>query len=342
MKEVRETNNFDFLRFYFAFVVVIAHLIKISNADVLKPFAFYFNTYFSITGFFIISGFLITKSFLRNTSLFVYFKKRAARLLPAYLLVIFLCALFLSFTSTYSFSEYFSSPQLYKYLAANLGFLNFIQPCLPGVFEKEGMMCAVNGALWTLKIEVGFYILVPVLIYLLGKLRKKYILLIIIYVLSFVYRIVLNDIAGYTGNNLYVFLARQLPGFLSFFVCGMALHYYFDFLIKHKYLLGILGIGLFFIDKIIPFSVFTPIGLTLIIFAFAYSFKFLNSFGKFGDFSYGIYIYHFPIIQAATYFGFFERYNPFLVAACIILIVLCLSVLSWHLLEKRFLKLASN
>lgn len=46
--------------------------------------------------------------------------------------------------------------EVFKYVAANLVFLNFTHPNLPGLFESNSLQ-AINGALWTLKIEVMFY-----------------------------------------------------------------------------------------------------------------------------------------------------------------------------------------
>lgn len=332
-------NNFDFLRFYFAFIVVVGHIIAVTNLDIFQPYAPFFNTYIPVTAFFCISGFLISSSYTRNKSLSKYFKKRAARILPAYILIILLCAVFLSFISEYSFSEYFTNPQLFKYLLANLTFQNFIAPCLPGVFTGDNMInCTVNGALWTLKIEVAFYIIVPLLFYFMKYIKRKYIILLIIYILSIIYQTTLEELAGATGNNLLGILSRQLPGFMSYFACGMALHYYFDIFIKYKKWFFIAGLILFFFERYMGWEILAPFALSSLVFSIAYSLKWLNNFGKYGDISYGIYIFHFPIIKLAIEFNFFDRYNPYLVALSIILTVLLTGFLSWHLLEKRFLK----
>lgn len=337
-KEHSRQNNFDFLRFSLAFIVVVGHLIILSKSPQLQFLHPFFNTYISVTGFFCISGFLITRSFLFSPSLNIYLKKRMARLLPAYVLVILLCVTFLSGISSYSYKEYFFNPQLYKYLLANFSFLNFIEPCLPGVFSSN-TMCSINGALWTLKVEIAFYLSIPVLVYFVQKTKRKHVLFLVIYILAVVYRNGLNYFAVVSDNSLYAILSRQLPGFLSYFICGVALHFYYNAFIKYKNILFLTGVILFFADKIIHFEVFAPLGLSLMVFALAFSFKKLNNFGKYGDISYGIYIFHFPLIQLAVHFGLFERYNPFLVAFCILAAVIILGLLSWHLVEKKILNL---
>ena len=207
------------------------------------------------------------------------------------------------------------------------------------MFTSDRLMdCSVNGALWTLKVEVAFYVLVPVLLWLVGKVKRKYVLFVLIYVLSIAYRSGLGELASATGNHYWTVLARQLPGFMSYFVCGMALHYYFDFFIKRKWHFLVIGLLVFVLERHIGLEVFTPLAFASMIFAVAYSFRGLNNFGKYVDISYGIYIYHCPLIKLADDFGLFERYNPYWVAAGIIVLVLMLGFLSWHLLEKRFLK----
>jgi len=323
-------NNFDFLRFLLAFIVIIGHIVRLSDVKVLEPFAI-FPVF---TGFFCISGFLITISYNRTSSLILFFKKRIRRILPAYLIVVITCLVGLSLVSSYSFQEYFKNPQFYKYLLANLTFLNFVEPCLPGVFGSN-VMCAVNGALWTIKIEIMFYLLMPVAMFYINRIKQKHILLLGFYIFAVVYRnIFLHAEGDYTAM-----LARQLPGMLSYFTCGMALYYYFDFFKKHKNIFFIIGLVLLVCEKMYSsYEIFTPFATSVIIYYIAFSFSWLNNFGKYGDISYGIYIFHFPIIQLAVYFGFFAQHNPFFVALCIIVVVLLLGFLSWHLIEKPFLK----
>ena len=72
-------------------------------------------------------------------------------------------------------------------------------------------------------------------------------------------------------------------------------------------------------------------------FYLAYNFRFLNNFGKYGDFTYGIYIYHFPLIQVFVYLGLFDIYPPLLMFIITIILVLFLAILSWNYIELPFL-----
>ena len=89
-------------------------------------------------------------------------------------------------------------------------------------------------------------------------------------------------------------------------------------------------------------DVFYPAAFGTIVIIAAYSLPFLNNFGKYGDFTYGLYIYHFPIIQLFRQYDLFEKNNPILMGITVILITLFFSVLSWFLIEKRFLDRFKN
>ncbi|MGI9652804.1 acyltransferase family protein [Chryseobacterium sp. RLHN22] len=319
-------NNFDFLRVLLAFIVFLGHLGALSASAELK-FLEHSPVEIAVFGFFVVSGFLIARSYERSSSLKSYLKKRIKRIVPAYLLVIFLCAILLSLVSTYSFSDYFTNAQVYKYLLWNSLFLNFKAPWLPGVFGNQ----AVNGALWTLKIEMCYYFCVPLLFLLFGKNNKyRNSSLIILYFLSLAY-------LNYFESLGKISVAKQLPGTLSYFIPGMLIYFNFEKFIKYKNLLFIIAICMVWIDLLINIQLFSPMMIGIIVLYIAYSFKFLNNFGKYGDFTYGIYIFHFPIIRTFTTLGLFEDYNPYLMAVMCMLIVIAVGVSSWHFYEKRFL-----
>ncbi|WP_295202042.1 acyltransferase [uncultured Chryseobacterium sp.] len=319
-------NNFDFIRVLLAFMVFLGHLGTLSAS---KELAFLENSPVEIAvfAFFIVSGFLIARSYERTSTLSRYAKKRFNRIVPAYLLVVFLCAILLSTVSTYSFTEYFTNPQVYKYIFWNSLFMNFMAPYLPGVFGNG----AVNGALWTLKIEMCFYVAVPLMFLLFGKNNKyRNISLIVFYFLSLVY-------LNYFRLTGHAELSRQIPGSLCYFIGGMLIYFNFDTFIKNKNVLFIMAMVTVWIDLIFNIRLFSPIMISIIVLYIAYSFRFLNNFGKYGDFTYGIYIFHFPIIRTFTTLGLFEHYNPFLMSVVCMLLVIAVGIASWHLYEKRFL-----
>ena len=324
-------NNFDFLRIVFASTVAFAHLIELSEIQALEPYKIYFNTRLAIDGFFIISGFLIAKSYENSKTLKDYIIRRAKRIIPAYVVVILLSAILFSFISTNSFSDYFSNSQFWNYLFANLSFQNYLEPCLPGVLEAN-KICAINGALWTIKIEEAFYLSVPIF-YWFVRVKKLnfYLLILIVYVLSVTYYSYFMSIDNYR-------IAKQLPGALAFFATGIMFYKNASLLSKWKDYIIIPCLLLFILEQyVFQNQLLKPIVFGFMVFYIAYSFKFLNHFGKYGDFTYGIYIYHFPIIQLFVSLGLFKTLHPVIVCTSVLMITLILAVLSWHFIEIPYL-----
>ena len=326
-------NCFDFLRFFFAANILLAHLCELSQNKSLEFLANFSNSSIAVQGFFIISGFLVAKSYANTPSLKGYFIKRAKRILPAYIVVLLFSAITLSFFSSFSFSEYFLDINVYKYLGWNSIFLNFMHPCLPGLFENN-LICVVNGALWTLKVEEGFYLVLPLIFYAIIKSKKPFFIIGSLYVLSLLYWYVMDF---YLNQPL---LAKQLPGYLAYFVSGIFLFLNFEFVVKNKGKLLIASIFGLIISNILNFQIdiLYAAAFGLIVIIAAYSLPFLNNFGKYGDFTYGLYIYHFPIIQLFRQYNLFEKYNPIVMAFAVILITLLFAIFSWFVIEKRFLE----
>ncbi|MDD7887141.1 acyltransferase [Flavivirga sp. 57AJ16] len=324
-------NNFDFLRVVFATTVALSHLIRLSEVEMFQSYGMLFNARLAIDGFFVISGFLIAKSYENSKTPKEYIFKRVRRIVPAYAFLVLFCAVSFCLISKNSVENYFLSGQFWKYLGANLTFQNYIEPCLPGVFENNAI-CAVNGALWTIKVEEAFYLLVP-FFYFIIKFKKSniYVLSIIVYLISITY------FNYFVSIDMYR-IAKQLPGALAFFVMGIMLYKNFDFFQKWKHYIILPCLVLFFIEQyLFKTYILKPIVFGFMVFYIAYNFKWLNNFGKYGDFTYGIYIYHFPVIQIFVYFKLFNKYDPIIISLVVFLIVLILAVLSWYILELRYL-----
>jgi peptidoglycan/LPS O-acetylase OafA/YrhL len=325
-------NNFDLLRLLFAGTVLLVHSYELSGFQQLEIIASLLSSAVAVKAFFVVSGFLIFMSFERSATIASYAKKRIRRVYPAYFTVVMLCAIGLIVISSKSHDDYFSLAWV-KYVFVNLSFLNFLQPTLPGVFEFN-KLAAVNGALWTLKIEVMFYLSVPLFVFLFRKYSPLSVL-IVVYCSSVAYARFLAVAAERTGSGIYVELGRQLPGQLSYFMAGAFFYYFlplFEYRIRY-FLAGavsILSANMFF-----PLPLLEPFALATIVVFFGL-FLHAGNFGKYGDFSYGVYILHFPIIQLLLYLGWF-RESPWFFLMAVILITTGSAIAMWHLVEKRFL-----
>jgi peptidoglycan/LPS O-acetylase OafA/YrhL len=328
-------NNFDLLRLLLAVTVCLVHSYDLSGFEQLNWITTIFSAVVAVKAFFVVSGFLIFMSFERSSSLSSYAGKRIRRIYPAYVTVVMLCAIGLFAVNSQGVAQHFSAAW-WKYVLSHLVFLNFLQPSLPGVFEAN-KLAAVNGALWTLKIEVMFYLVVPLFVFLFRRFGRLQVL-VLTYGLSIAYAALCAQAAERTGSGLYLELGRQLPGQLSYFMAGAFFYYHLDVLERHagRFLaaaLAILAVNLFW-----PLAALEPFALATVVVYFGL-FLYVGNAGKFGDFSYGVYIVHFPIIQLLLHWGRLDGWSFLLATLCI---TAGCGILLWHLVEKRFLFRSSH
>lgn len=335
---MRHENNFDLLRFALAFAVFLVHSHVLSQHPDLRLLGSWVSSDIAVKGFFVVSGYLVFMSYENAASLRDYFEKRARRIYPAYFTVIFICAVIGLFLTSQSLSDYLSW-DLARYLAANLSFLNFFAPTLPGVFS-ENPVNAVNGPLWTLKIEVMFYLSVPV-IAVVAKKSNRLLIFVAIYVLSVAYSLAMLHLLRTTGNPIYEVLARQLPGQMTYFTAGAIFYYYRNELAGYMNLLLAAAAAIYLLQGTAVVLVLEPLALGTMVIYFATRLPYLGNFGKYGDLSYGVYIIHFPMLQGMVALGLFRGDAPFALALAT-LIVLSAALLSWHLVEKKWLKKSSH
>ncbi len=338
MSAIPRKNNFDLLRLVLAFTVCLAHLCEVSGNWTFAPLGRFFHSGIAVDCFFIVSGFLIFRSCQRSSGLASYFNKRIRRIFPAYYTVILLTAFGLPLLTGYA-EQIFASKEWLHYLLANLSFLNFLQPAIPGTFLFNPMQ-SVNPPLWTIKVELMFYASVPFIFFLMKKMRRR-LVLITIYVLSVAYSLTLLSMYQTRPLDLYLKLEKQLPGQLSFFISGGGLYLYFSLFKQYWWKLLIPGLIILFLQTTLLLQIFYPFALAVAVISFAVCLPSLGNWGKFGDISYGVYIYHFPIIQLFTGLGWFNRY-PWAVFCLLIATILTTAMLSYHLIERPFLQKSSH
>jgi peptidoglycan/LPS O-acetylase OafA/YrhL len=328
-------TNFHLLRLVFASMVAIYHLIVLSNITAWQGLAKIasLGAEVGVQGFFVLSGYLVYGSFERSRSLKLYAEKRVRRLYPAYATVVTLCAI----------AAYLTTPAarldlggIGRYWAWNMTFLNFMEPELPGVFASNRFH-EVNGALWTLKIEVMFYIALPVLAWVLAKAgRYRWALIALIYAGAEFWRWGLEYLAASRHEPFLASIAHQLPGQISFFITGVAL-----WLARGQIDWKEAGGGGF---VILAVSFLLPggealraLGLGAVSLWVASSVRIPFNAARFGDLSYGLYILHFPVIQTVAALGLFAV-SPWLGAPVAIAAALILALLMWRFVELRFLR----
>ncbi|MHB8138583.1 MAG: acyltransferase family protein [Smithellaceae bacterium] len=335
LAQVRE-NNLDSLRLFGAVLVIFAHGFAIVGVPAIVP-PFYKGHYGSlgVDIFFIISGFLITQSYLRSRNPARFVWSRFLRIFPALVLVTCLLVFVVGpLLTTLTTGEYFAHPWTFSYLRGALSLYEVTRyAVLPGVFMNNPIV-QTNGPLWTLQYEWTFYFVVLLLGVTSLLARKRFV------VFLFVTSLVLTYLNMGATANIYWTPVKHLPVFFMYFSFGALAYLYRDQIpmIRGAFLfvMAMLIVGSFnggFSDTIFVFL----LGYLVLFVGFSPGIN-LSWLTKYGDFSYGLYIWGWPV-QQTVYLFLGKETNVWLQMGISLFIALLLAMLSWHLVEKRCLRL---
>ncbi|WP_323071988.1 acyltransferase family protein [Mycetohabitans endofungorum] len=328
MQKIVSLNNFDFLRLVTAYLVLFSHQFALSGQPSLNLGDQSLDKV-RVLIFFSISGYLISQSWDRDPSVWRFLAKRILRIWPGLIVVTMVTALLLGpIISTIPADQYFLNSKTWEFF--HILKLN-IRYELPGVFAANPFPNAVNGSLWTLPIEFRWYIILLVL-NVVGLVRCRLLLLIGAIALA-IFVFAIHD-PQHTAHRKYSL------EFGAFFCYGVCLYYFRDFWTTRKelvlFVLGVSGVTLFSVgQKYAALFVVLP---TLVIFFGTASTPFIRRAGRFGDFSYGIYIYAFPVQQTVIWFTD-NRLSIWSGLAVSTAITIALAILSWHWVERPALRL---
>ena len=338
----RYTNNFNLIRIIAATQVLIIHACNHFGYD-----SFFINLLRCFPGvpiFFFTSGYLIGNTYIKNHNkgLKTFFRNRFLRLYPA-LWICIIISVTIVFLSGYFNNHTFN---IFHFIIWNLGQMSFFQFYNPE-FMREYGVGVLNGSLWTIAIEVQFYVLTPILYFLLKKHKP---LIIVILLLSIISNLWLRYNYDWTNIVIKLISVSFLP-WIYMFLLGYLASYYKkqkEFLLSKSnvwliLLLYVLAMNLFGNYESNASNSINPIAvllLCIIILKFAHTNlrlpekvqSFLHSY----DLSYGIYIYHMPIINLFLYLNIYAlSINIFLT----ILLTFLFAYLSWIFIERRALQL---
>lgn len=323
-------NHFNLLRFVAAFSVLVSHAFPIAlGPDAVQPLerllAGKTLGAVAVIVFFAISGYFIAQSYDRSRSAGVFLSARGLRLFPGLIIMLCLTVIVGAALTTLPATGYWPGALDYLLRGATLFAMTYD---LPGVFATNPYGGAVNGSLWTLRHEVACYLTVLAA----GMLRLPGRVVSVLAVVG----LAVFSVSGaerIVGSGAVVALAGlALP-----FWIGSALYFWRDRVPHSLVLLALLAL-------VAGMSRGTPLWDAALAAALAYGAIWagfaqarpLLSFNRIGDFSYGIYIYAFPVQQVAAQFGAQTPALNMVVAAPVVLL---LAALSWHLIEEPALRL---
>ena len=341
-------NNFHLIRFVAASLVLFGHCYPLTgrgNYDyiTIASQGIFPTSHMGVCIFFIVSGYLVSQSLQNSQNIKSFIWKRMLRIFPALTVVLLLCVFVVGpICTTLSYNTYWMLPETYRFLKL-IKLYPYIENSLPGVFENNPEK-AVNGSLWTLPYEITMYFFL-VFLQLINLFKKRSLILIL-----FIISIPISTYYIFNTSPLKLIPIIHLSftdtlEFGIFFMVG-TLTCLFKDKVQFRFVYFIVitflwfGLGLLHITSSTTIKAISFIALPYIVLYLANLKGKLNTFSKFGDFSYGIYIYAFPIQQMIVNFNTtnISILKLFLLSS---LIVLPLSIISWYLVEEPALRYKS-
>lgn len=325
-------NNFNLIRMIAASGVLVSHAFPIAlGLGVKQPFetATGFTLgWMCVAVFFAISGYLITRSFDRTARIENWASARVARLFPGLIVVSLLVAIFYGpvFT-TLPLRDYFASWQTYTYVPRNVTLVS-LQYELPGVFDDLPYRLAVNGSLWTLIHEVACYggVLLAGVLGVLGS-RSRFAIWFAAYLVAFAIS-GLPIVAEHLPSKLVALRSLTFP-----FAIGMAFYVWRARLPLSWLAAGGLALVSALLARTPLFQFSLVIAIAYATFVIAYRPDgIIRRYNALGDYSYGMYVYAFPVQQAAIAIA--GPMSPLENIAIAFPVTLIFALASWYLVEK--------
>jgi hypothetical protein len=246
------------------------------------------------------------------------------------------------FFTTQSASSYLTDPETYEYLANGFIMISGISDdYLPGVFENNPVPNAINDSLWTLPIQLKLDLLLVVLwavfkviprfhltvfkltVSLTALLSGVVVLLAHFHILEFI------NTLGYTNHIILYFM----------FFTGATFYIFRDRIVLSRTVFAVFAFALV-LASFSPRTFFPIYAVTLayIMFYLAYiPSGFIRKYNSLGDYSYGMYIYGFPVQQSII--ALIPGISILSMQIAATLVTFTFAILSWHLIEKRAMKL---
>jgi peptidoglycan/LPS O-acetylase OafA/YrhL len=182
---------------------------------------------------------------------------------------------------------------------------------------------------------VVFYCVVPFMVFAARRFGSGKVLT-TIFVASIFWKVGFSAAEVSTGAEIYGRLARQLPGQLCFFAGGAWAYYRTRNGRSISGAIALMGLIAYALSTGWLFDVLAPLAVTALVYWAAIAGPRLPALAKHGDFSYGTYLYHFPLIQSLVALGLFH-WQPLLGWISSVLAVGLCAFASWRLVERPML-----
>ena len=345
-------NAFAFLRMVLALLVIATHCFTLGGVGT-DPLGRITEGRHSlgeigVAIFFLLSGFLITRSGLRSRTVGRFFWHRFLRVFPGYWVCLVVTAFL--FSPLFEFIRHggvFSADGSWAYLRGNwamfhlngfsiIGVMNFHPSTIGSALNGNPHPWGINGSLWSLPYECTCYLILGLFAFA-GILRRGRLGIVLLYFgLWTLYAFSCLD-PEYFEECFPYLMFQPLVLLTLYFSAGCVCYLYRESIPASKVLFGaclvLLMAGLAFGS----FGLVAPIALSYVFMCLAFWVP-IRRFDAWGDFSYGTYIYAFPVQQGLVLLRVPQSgFAVFLVST--VLITLVFAVWSYCCIEAPSLRL---
>jgi len=332
------TNNFDLIRLLAAFQVLFIHAVEHLHLEVPGAILRQVGMFPGVTIFFVVSGYLISASYVRSRSVEYYFVNRFLRIFPG----LWACFLF-SLAAVWYFGQLDDQglKGIVIWVVGNLS----VTPGYTAAFLRDYGSGSVNGSLWTIPVEIQFYLALPLLIVFLKKLWGRWLIALLLALIYASFYLIVRKY--FHGGFLAKLMLHTLPSWMYLFLVGMMIQVFQASLVKLLYgkflfwFIGYIawsnllyGFGLTVTGNDASPLVTLPLACLVVSAAFTNR-QMASSILGGNDISYGIYLYHMPIVNILLTVGIVRSWWGLLV--CILASVV-LACASWYAIERPALR----
>ncbi|MEP6899303.1 MAG: acyltransferase [Rhodanobacter sp.] len=331
-QEHRQSNNFDGLRLFAALLVLFSHQFVFLGRPEPAPAGDSLGV-IAVMMFFVVSGYLVAESWYRDPHLMRFALRRMLRIWPALAIATVVLVLAATAVTTLPLHDYFGSATR-KFLIANTQFRTTYR--LPGVFDvipANASLSAVNGSWWTIPVEAKCYVYLAIL----GAigLRRR---LLSVAAMAIVVVMYVKTLPGHSRADAFDNISFF---YIACFMTGLCVRQYRDALrrtaipLACAFVVCIAASFVFDQPRLGEWAVIAP--LTLLV--GVRSTTVLRSAGRYGDLSYGIYLYAYFVQQLTV--RYWPGTTPPLLGtlAAATIATMLLAWCSWHLVEAPALRL---
>tara|TARA_R110001583_G_C5660395_1_gene409586 strand:- start:4058 stop:5140 length:1083 start_codon:yes stop_codon:yes gene_type:complete len=340
-----KNNNFNLIRMLAALAVIVSHSYALAlgsrHLEPIKNLLGISLGSIAVDIFFITSGLLVTRSLLVRTDIKFFIISRVLRIFPALLVSVLFCAILGAYLSDFPLQQYIKDPELLNFIIYNSSIIVTDFQELPGVFYDAPLDRSVNGSLWTLPWELRMYVglcLIGIFCTILKQIKIQFNIGSYIIVLVAICSTCLYFYFHFS-ENYHWFYYKFFRFASAFFIGGSfyVLRKYIHLELKWVFILLSLLIFSLCINKTAFFVAYIFSTPYLILCAAYLPMGKILQYNKLGDFSYGTYIYAWPIQQTLAIK--IVAITPTQMSLAAGVIVLFLSVLSWNIIEKPSMRL---